>query len=375
MSSQQPSKRLAFFVGTMEGGGAERVMLNLANHFADDGYQVDLVLAQRIGPLLQDVSEKVTIIDLKVNRAWNYIGPLVRYFYQARPDAMLVATTILNILAITSKALAFSRTRLVVSEHIDIISYAASGGLQRAKWVKMAIRLFYPWANSIVAVSNGAADGLAKFSGIKRQRISTIYNGVVDKQKLEMAKEYPQHAWFKNKKLPVLVAVGRLEAQKDYPNLLKAFSLVLKEVDARLLVLGEGVLRKSLEQLVDELNIGEQVSLPGFVDNPFSYLAHADIFVLSSKFEGLPTVLIEALACGSAIVSTDCPSGPDEILEHGKYGFLVPTSDHEQLAQAIIKTLKGEAKISREDRQTKGLSFSVKVAVENYSQVLGLADS
>jgi len=221
------TKRLAFFVDSLAGGGAERVMLNLANEYIKHGYNVDLVLARKQGDYLDDVDPNIRVIDLSVTRFWTYFLPLTKYFKSEKPDVMLSATTILNLLAIMTKLLSRVQTRLVVSEHINITSFAETGALQRAKVVKSLIKWFYPKADQIVAVSNGAAKSLSQFSGVPLTQIKAIYNGVIDAEKLHLSQ-------------PVIVAVGRLEAQKDYPMLLKAFAILRKTRNAKLLILGEG---------------------------------------------------------------------------------------------------------------------------------------
>ncbi len=374
------TKRLAFFVDSLAGGGAERVMLNLANEYVKQGYDVDLILARKEGDYLSDVDSNIRIIDLAVTRFWTYFFPLVKYFKSEKPDVFLSATTILNLLAIMTKSLSFARTHLVVSEHIDIVSFAKQGALQRPALVKKLIALLYPKANQIVAVSNGAAMSLSEFSGIPRTQIKAVYNGVIDSHKLALAKEALDHPWFgvAQEGQPVIVAVGRLQAQKDYPMLLRSFALVLKQRPAKLIILGEGELREELEGLIDELKVSEHVSLHGFELNPFKFFANANVFALSSQYEGLPTVLIEALACGCPVVSTDCPSGPQEILEKGKFGALVSVGDEKGFAEALLSVL-GLQEGSRQDlAQLKndlmahGKRFNVDNAFNEYSKVLGL---
>jgi len=374
------NKRLAFFVDSMAGGGAERVMLNLANEYVKHGYEVDLVLARKEGEYLSDVDQKIRIVDINAKRFWNYFLPLIRYFRNEKPAVMLTATTIINIIAILSRKLAGSSSRLVVSEHIDIVSIAQSGALQRKNLVKRLIAYCYPKADAIVAVSTGAALSLKNFSGLSEEKITTIYNGVIDQQKLNLSEQQVDHPWFgvQQNKEPVIVSVGRLQAQKDYPTLLKAFAELLKNQSSKLLILGEGELRSELEELASQLQISEAVSFHGFESNPFKYLANADAFVLSSQFEGLPTVLIEALACGCPVVSTRCPSGPEEILENGKYGKLVDVEDHAALAGALYDTLNFEPELKKDERQKRiehGRKFDVETAFFAYSEVLGLNSS
>lgn len=204
------------------------------------------------------------------------------------------------------------------------------------------IKRFYPWADEVVSVSRGTATDLARTAGVASDRIEVIFNPIVTPELREMAAAPLDHPWFKAGQPPVVVSVGRFSQQKDFGTLLRAFSLVLERLPARLLILGEGPERSSLEALVSELGLDGSVDLPGWIRNPYPYMRRADAFVLSSRWEGLPSVLIEALYCGVPIVSTDCPSGPDEILDGGKHGLLVPVGDTEALARGIVVALSGD---------------------------------
>jgi glycosyltransferase involved in cell wall biosynthesis len=195
---------------------------------------------------------------------------------------------------------------------------------------------FYPWADAIVAVSKGVADDLARVARLPRDRIKVIYNPVVTEALFRKAEEPLEHPWFLSGCPPVILGVGRLTAAKDFPTLIRAFARVRESQLARLLILGEGEKRDSLEKLVRELRLERDVSMPGFMDNPYAYMRKSSIFVLSSCWEGLPNVLIEAMACGCQVISTNCPSGPEEILRGGHYGKLVPVGDAEALAKAIL---------------------------------------
>ena len=369
------TKRLAFFVDSLAGGGAERVMLNLANEYIKHGYKVDLVLAHKQGDYLDDVDPNIRIIDLSVTRFWTYFFPLIKYFRLEKPDVMLSATTILNLLAIMTKLLSCVKVRLVVSEHINITSFAETGTLQRPKVVKMLIKWFYPKSDQIIAVSNGAAKSLSQFSGVPLAQIKAIYNGVIDSEKLHLSQEKVSHEWFGSQQAhePVIVAVGRLEAQKDYSMLLNAFAIVRKVRNAKLLVLGEGELRAELENKAIKLDINQDVLFYGFESNPFKFLANANVFALSSQYEGLPTVLIEALACGCPVVSTNCPSGPEEILEQGRFGELVKVGDENAFAAALLNVLSSQVSDARKKALAMhGQQFNVKKAFDEYSKVLGL---
>jgi glycosyltransferase involved in cell wall biosynthesis len=338
-----PKKRLAIFVPSMRGGGAERAMLKLAWGFTERGYTVDLVLAQAEGPYLAEAPDSVRVVDLKASRVLASLPALVRYLQRERPQAMLSAMCHANIIALWARRLAGGPIRVVVSERNTLSRSAQHAPNRRGRLMPQLSRRFYPWADGIVAVSKGVADDLAQVTGIPRERIQVIYNPVVTPELQEKAQAPLEHPWFAPGEPPVLLAVGRLSPQKDFPTLIQAFAQVRQARPARLLILGEGQERPVLETLVRQLGLEQDVSLPGFIENPYPYMARASLFVLSSRWEGLPAVLIEALYCSVPLIATDCPSGPREILADGQYGQLVPIRDTTALARAIETSLKGEA--------------------------------
>ena len=236
----------------------------------------------------------------------------------------------------------------------------------------MLARKIYRWADAIVAVSNGVADDVAREVGLDRNRIRTIYNPAITPDLASKAREPVHHRWFQPGATRVIISMGRLNVQKDYPTLLRAFKrLLTQQQDLRLIILGEGEEREALELLARELRIADYVDLAGFVSNPFAYMAKASVFVLSSAWEGLPMALVEAMACGTPVVSTDCPFGPKEILERGRYGPLVPIRDDEALAQAIKETLDNP--LSSEILKNAATRFSVQKAAHDYLEAAGIA--
>ena len=329
------TERLTLFLPSLRGGGAERVMVNLARGFSERGLKVDLVLAGVEGPYLAEVPPIVRIVDLKARRVLASLPGLVRYLRRERPEALLSAMHHANVVAIWATKFSGVSTRIAVSIH-----NTTSVSLQKVRHLRSRLLpylagRFYPGADAIIAVSKGVAEDFSNISGVPLERITVIYNPVVTPELFERAKEPFEHPWFASGEPPVILGVGRLTKQKDFPTLIRAFELVRRERPARLMILGEGEERPQLEALIKELGLQEDVALPGFVDNPYAYMAQAAVFVLSSAWEGLPTVLIEAMACGCPVVSTDCPSGPAEILENGKYGPLIPVGDADKLAEAI----------------------------------------
>jgi glycosyltransferase involved in cell wall biosynthesis len=223
----------------------------------------------------------------------------------------------------------------------------------------------------VVAVSRGAADDLARWSGIPRELVEVVYNPVITSNGLAAANQLPDHPWFGPGQPPVILGVGRLTPQKDFPTLIRAFSHVRRQRAARLLILGEGEERPALTALANELGVADDVDLPGFRDNALAYMASSALFVLSSAWEGLPTVLIEALAVGTPVVSTDCPSGPREILQEGRLGPLVPVGDAAALSAAMLKMLQGPGLSIPADALTP---FTREAAVDHYLRLIEAAD-
>ena len=334
--------KLAIFLPSLSGGGAERSMLNLAHGVAERGYPVDLVLAQAKGPYLSLVHKDVRIVDLKASRVLASLPALAGYLKKERPKALISALNYANVVAVWARSLAGVPTKVLVNEQNTVSISAFNSAKRRQRMVPYFMKYFYPWADYIIGNSQGVAEDLSEVTGLPPQRIDILYNPVVTPEVQEKVHAPLHHPWFEPGQPPVILAVGRLTKQKDFPTLIQAFAQVLKNRSARLMILGEGVDRPKLESLVKELSLEEHVSLPGFVENPYAYMKRASLYVLSSRWEGLPTVLIEALYCGRPIVATDCPSGPREILAGGQYGVLVPVGDVAALSRAIEAGLAGE---------------------------------
>jgi len=349
-------------------GGVERVMLELAKSFCKKGIVVDLVVSDASGPLKNAIPSGVQVIDLKARRVLWSFPRLVKYLRKCRPDAIISAKDYQNIVVLWAVKFSDVVTKTIVTTHIDVsVDWKQSKGL-KSRLIPYLVRYCYPWADHVVTVSQGARNSLAKIAGLPMEKIKVIYNPVLTPELLVKADEPLDHPWFAPEEPPVVLSVGRLTEQKDYTTLIQAFALVRKERSARLMILGDGEDRPKLEALVQELGLEGEVALPGFVDNPYKYMKRAKVFVLSSKWEGLPTVLIEALACGCPVVSTDCPSGPAEILEGGKWGPLVPVGDVHSLAKAILQVL--ERPPDRELLRKRGLEFHVERAVQQYLELL-----
>ncbi|HYQ91430.1 MAG TPA: glycosyltransferase, partial [Candidatus Competibacteraceae bacterium] len=377
----QPGQHIAFYLEDLRGGGVQRMTLIIAGALAERGHRVELVTCSREGPLYSQIPAKVKLhelspvsnllarayalvadpgglsvmlrpllLPLKLPRTLCYLPALARYLCHERPDTLFAATPYLNIVAVLARRLAGVTTRLVISERTHLSTNLAHSGSGTRDWRRRYLpplmQHAYLQADAIIAVSDGVADDLAEHIGIPRQTITRIYNPTFLPDLPERAKEAIEHPWFTADALPVVLSVGRLGRQKDFSTLLRAFARVRSTRPLRLIILGEASepdeqedRQAKLTALADELGITNDFALLGFVPNPFAYMARSAVLVLSSVHEGFPNVLVEALACGCPVVSTDCPSGPAEILDNGRFGPLVPVGDDVAMAQAIATVL------------------------------------
>jgi len=329
---------IALFLPTLVGGGAERVMVNLAQGMTERGLPVDMVAAAAEGPLLEQVPAKARLVNLRSSRVLRSLIPLIGYVRRERPRVVVSSMGHANLVALWAARLAPGDTPVVATVHNTMSQSTPQQGWAASVWPRL-LRTFYPWASAVVAVSRGAADDLAASTGLPRDRVHVVYNPVITPEMLAQARRPPDHPWFALGQPPVLVGAGRLTRQKDFPTLLRAFAEMRRVRTVRLMILGEGEERAALEALARELGVTADVALPGFRSDAIACMAGAGVFVLSSAWEGLPTVLIEALAVGTPVVSTDCPSGPREILQDGRLGALVPIGDPGALARAMVDAL------------------------------------
>ncbi len=327
-------KSLFVFRPALGEGGADRITLTLLRHLDRRKFQPVLVLLRRDGVWKDDVPSDVPVIELGARRLRYALLSLVRLLRRARPDVLLCTSSGANkVAALAHRLVPDRRRRLLLSERN---TFSAVRQERRSRWIPVIplTRALYRRADRIIAVSQGVADDLVQSLGLPPDLVVQIYNPIVDESLLELAQDSLEHPWLEDG-VPVILAVGRLVKQKDYPVLLRAFALLRKRRPVRLIVLGEGELRAKLEAMAKDLGVKEDVQFLGFVKNPFAYMQRCTVYVLSSRFEGLPGSLIQAMACGSAVVSTDCPSGPSEIIEPGLNGLLVPVGDVQGLAEAI----------------------------------------
>ena len=337
------SDAIALFLPSLSGGGAERNVLRLGAALSASGYTVVVVVADARGPNRAWVPDDVELVDLGARRAATALVPLARFLRRRRPGVLVSALNSANVVALAARELARVEVPVVVSERNTITAWKAGAeGFRRRHVIPWLVRRLYPRADRLVAVSDGAARDLARFLDLPEEDVVAIPNPVVDPRLTQLAADpLPTRwdAWIGD--APLVLSVGRLTRQKDHGLLLRAYAVVRQRMpQARLAILGTGDTISEIERLRDELELRDTVLLPGFDDNPYRWMARAQVVALTSRYEGLPTVLIEALACGARVVATDCPSGPSEILAGGRWGQLVPVGDVDGFADALLASLR-----------------------------------
>lgn len=310
----------------------------LAGELLRRGYAVDFVLCQVRGDLLPMVPSGVRIVDLAASRTLASIKPLARYFRETPPDAMFSSLGPQNMAAIAARGLARSSTWLGVMQHNALSTQARSGISIQQRLVPLGYRLMLSRADRVLAVSAGVADDLATATGYPRTRVGVLYNPACPENVESIIADRPDHPFFESGD-PVLVGVGRLVGQKGWDTLLHAVAIASQQRPVRLLIAGVGPDHDALAALARSLGIADRVALLGYQAAPLAWVAASDLFVMSSRYEGFGNVLVEALAAGTPIVSTDCDFGPSEILDEGTYGRLVPVDDPAALADAIVAAL------------------------------------
>jgi glycosyltransferase involved in cell wall biosynthesis len=330
---------LAVFASFSGTGGVERMLVNLMRGFVDLGHKVDLVLVRTRSPHLERLPPAVHVVRLSTNHTFLAVFALARYLRRQRPTALLAAKDRAGRVAVLARWLAGVDTRILLRLGTHL-STAMAGRAAINRWLRYwPMRWLYPHVDEIVAVSRGVADDVATIARVERHRIRVIRNPVVTPELASLAGGPVAHPWLRPGEPPVILGAGRFTRQKDFPTLIRAFAQLCRDTRCRLLILGDGGGRARLEQLIRELDLAASVDLPGFQSNPFPFMARASLFVLSSAWEGSPNVLTEAMALGTPVVSTDCRSGPRELLDQGRWGRLVPVGAVAELAQAMRATL------------------------------------
>ena len=399
---------VGFMLTSLDGGGAERVILNLAAALITRGHRADLVIPRLAGDYLAAIPdgirvwraripgidgrflrairragvdmEAMTVNPIGAARTWlvlarrypgipvlrgsgmrsiyPYAHFLARYIREVRPHVLVSALPGPNTVAVCAAELTNRVVPVVVTVRTNVAADYAP------EWLEAA-RTLYPLADAVVAVSKGAAESVRRSLGVDAERVRTIYNGVPAGRIRRLAQEEVAHPWFADGEPSVILSVGREAPMKDYPTLVEAFGLARREVDARLVILGRlsARYRARLKFLAQRYGVEGDLGFVDFDENPYRYMRRAGLLALSSRWEGLPGVILEALACGTPVVSTDTPYGPREIL--GDWGDLPPVGDAPALARALAGTLRGE-RPTEEALRARAADFSPEKAADAY---------
>lgn len=331
-------RRVAFFLATSGHSGVDRLMRNLIPAVARRGYAVDQLKVREHGPDLGE-APGVRVIDLGSAHVWSSLPAVVRYLRRERPCVMLSDKDKVNRCAVFARWLAFSDVELVLRSGTTIsVDLSHRGAFDR--WLqKTSMGRLYRAARVVIVPSVAAARDFSSYSGLPASLVQTVPSPVLSASILEHAAPRPEHPWFAPGQRPVILGVGELSPRKDFATLIRAFARVRKSHACRLVIVGRGGQFDALRALSSELGVAEDVDFPGFRDDPLSFMTHARVFALCSRWEGMPVVLIEALGCGTPVVATDCPGGSRELLEDGKLGPLVAISDDQALADALLRLL------------------------------------
>ncbi|MBN6533326.1 glycosyltransferase [Acinetobacter pittii] len=365
--------KVLFFLPTLGGGGAERTIIQLANSLVEQGLNIDLAVCNlngESGKLLPELSTKIQLINLNCGRVANALLPLKNCLQEKKYDCVIATQTHTNIICVFAKKLANVKTKLILREVSTPSKNIKAKGLSKFL-LKLLVNFTYSSADNVVCVSNGVLEDFRKFYNYNKDNLITIYNPVIDDVYFQKLEAPVQHRFLQSEN-KILIAVGRLTEAKNFAFLIRSFQrLYQQHKDTRLIILGEGELRSELESLIKELGILDVVDLVGFDPNPYAYFKHADLFVLSSNWEGLPGVLIQALASKVKVISTNCPSGPMEILANSKFGLLVDCNDIASMTLAMKQAIFGKyVEYSNEEFESHCIQFQKNNVLHRYLEIM-----
>ena len=328
---------ISIVIPNFSGGGAEKVMTTLANSLHNQGYKVDLVVFSNSGAFVNDIHHEVNIVNLSTSRASFTVYSLVQYISHNRPDVILSALTHVNIATIIAKFFSRVDFRLVISEHAVVSVIAGNTKQLKEKLYPFFMKLLYRFSDHIITVSEAVLNDVVSITSVDLNQITTIYNPI----DIQRIKNNVKKSTLTKKSIYQIIAVGRLTQEKDFITLIKAFYLVKKEIDACLVILGDGGEYSKIKECIKKYDLEKSVSMLGFVDKPETHIIESDLLCVSSVSEGFGNVIVEALVLGIPVIATDC-GGPREILEDGLYGNLVPVGDYKTISKEMIKAITVE---------------------------------
>jgi len=336
--------KVTFFTATYSQTGVPLAQIRLAKLFLSKGYKVDFILGSVPEELDIPKLEGINVINLNHSRVLTMFGTIIKYLKEARPDIIISAEDHMNVVVLTSAMIAKSKAKISASFRLSATRVYAGKFLSKSWFMQKALGLVYHRANVLACVSKDMA--IEYNTMYKTDKFTSIYNVIVDSESKLRMKESIDDSWLIDKTSPVIVSAGTLTKRKGFHILIMAMKEVLETVNVKLIILGEGYQREVLEKMIKDENMTSYIKLVGHKSNPLKYYYHSDIYALSSYSEGLPNVLVEAMMCGCTPVSTDCPTGPREVLQDEKYGYLVPMHNPTAMAKGIIKALKSPIELN-----------------------------
>ncbi|WP_197414418.1 glycosyltransferase [Bacillus sp. FJAT-29937] len=359
-------KKILFIMQSLQGGGAERVTLDVIKHLNKSSFEPSILVVNYYGDLIHSIPESINVIKVLTSKEKSYfhVFKVIRAVIKAAKDADLIIGSLeLTPTYLSSIASVITKKPAIGWIHIDLQHYLKT----KNKIHELIIRVLYPKLNMIMAVSDGVKHTFEQMFPQITVPVKRIYNPIRLEDIHRMIEEKSDLGEISE---PIILGVGRLTKMKGFDDLIKAHQyLINNNVKNKLLILGEGEQRECLEQLIVELDVKDSVILKGFVDNPYKYMRSANVFVLSSRYEGFSVVIAEALSVGIPVVSTDCPSGPSEILEGGKHGLLSPINDSKALAMNIYKTIKEDSENHKVCRVKRAHDFSPQKIIPEYEKL------
>ncbi|MDB5266116.1 MAG: hypothetical protein JWM39_829 [Parcubacteria group bacterium] len=379
--------KIALCISAFHAGGGERVMITVANELAARGHSIDLLVLKSVGPYASHVTSSVRVIPLDASRMLFSLPKLVSYLKDQKPNSLMALDEYSHLLSLAARYISKSDTRIVLRVgNMFTEVFKRYEGI-KGRTLEFLIRRWYRYADGIIAVSQGVKDDIVALTHIASEHVTVIYHPKDIVRIQALAEEPVDFAWIANKTVPVFIASGRLNAQKNFPLLLRAFARVQNDMPSRLIILGAGREEEALRNIVRELRIENEVSFSGYIDNPYAWLAKGTVFVSTSLWEGMPNALIEAMICGLPVISSDCASGPREVLapdtdyrarrtagwEEAEYGILTAVNDEQALVEAMQKL--GSDEILRATYAKKGIErgrdFSMETILPAYEKALG----
>ena len=362
--------RIGIVIYSLAGAGAERVSVNLAREFSALGHHVDFLLAEGGGEFTDEAGQ---VAELQVSSGGGASGwrkVIRQYITEKSPDVLLAMMEGAGVLAI--QAASGTAVPVYVVSHIHFSRHCRQSPRIKERWLMpLAARWYLPKAAGVIGVSQGVSNDILRSARLKSDRVHTIYNPILSEAFYRKAAEPVYHPWFSRERNWLnVITVGRLTPQKDHATLLKAIALANKQRPVRLVIFGQGELLGELQDQAKALGIQDIVEFAGYDANPYKFISGADLFVLSSRWEGFGNVLVEALACGARVVSTNCPSGPREVLDGGTFGDLVAVGDSEAIADSITEETNHE--FDNEALTSHLEKYYVQSVAEQYLQIMGL---